>query len=473
MSSKFELSSLTGWSDLATWRLFCALDFAGWALKHMFLQKKMNVLTIAAPNCTEFPELHFVSANVVKKISEEESGGASVLQFLSTEGSFDLIVAPSLLHLVHDHMVILNQIRKHMKSGAFLLVGASTVDRMSMPFHFFHYMPMGLAAALMSAGFEVLELGQFGSWAHEQVLLKDLRTVSTTSISKMLKMGGGTILNEPARPDRVWALARIAQWSGSDNTQTSPTFNGIDTSRGRIIRHICFKPSHIISLWRQHGPNDPYFDQFKRIDIYFHEHPATQWVKSWMQRKEFSRVLCLLDFERWSKKYGYDKIDRLLATDHSDPELRFVKAQTIVTYQHQPKISGDLHYINDTNVYDLFFDFVLFSQTMEHLYDPMLCLVNLRNKMKTGGLIFSSVPTLNNQHMTPHHFFHYTPMGLIAIMESVGFLVLEIGQYGSWKFEHSVLGKLEWPDHTQFIHKGELDIDVKRPDNIWILARKV
>ncbi len=191
-----------------------------------------------------------------------------------------------------------------------------------------------------------------------------------------------------------------------------------------------------------------------------------------MNGKEFSRVVCLLDFHRWSLKYGFNTINKLLITD-DDPELRFLQPQTTITYKHtRDGGSGDLHYINEAEVPNEYFDFVLFSQTLEHLYDPFLCLMNLRDKLQVHGMIFTSVPTLNMQHMTPHHFFHYTPFGLATIMERSGFEVLEVGQYGSWSFEEKVLGELSWPDHTNFIVGGELDIDPRRPDNVWVLAKK-
>jgi hypothetical protein len=241
-----------------------------------------------------------------------------------------------------------------------------------------------------------------------------------------------------------------------------------------MLRHGCLESKRIAEIWRRVRPTPQYFEQLKGIDTYFERNPATQWIKQWWHGKEFSRVICLLDFHRWSLKHGFAITNHLLVTDPNDPELRFMRANSMVQYVHQPeKLLGDLHLIDDPSVRDLFFDFVLFSQTLEHLYDPFLCLVNIRAKMRVGGLIFTSVPTVNHQHMTPHHFFHYTPMGLTAIMHNAGFEVLELGQYGSWQFENNILGQLSWADYHSYVRGGILDIDPQRPDNIWVLARAI
>jgi 2-polyprenyl-3-methyl-5-hydroxy-6-metoxy-1,4-benzoquinol methylase len=454
---------IKGWqTDIPAWRVICVLDFASWWRKESFMK---SVLTISTTNVSVFPEMKFVLTKHVKNISEDDSGGVSLLQQIQDEHDlFDLVLAPSLLHSVYDPLLVLKEIKQKMKLGGYIFVGASTVQRMNIPSHFFHFMPMGLVAVLMSAGFQVKHVGQFGSWAHEIELLHDLDKNEIVSASLLRVKGGGFVSNDPARPDRVWALAQLVR--GSE------VFVDIlaDRSKGRNISHFLLNASQIQSLWNRIRPTPNYFYQHKHINKYFTENPATQWVRTWMNGKEFSRVVCLLDFHRWSLKYGFNNVKNLLITD-DDPELHFIQAQKKITYKHT-RDGGDLHYIEEAEVPSDCVDFVLFSQTLEHLYDPLLCLMNLRDKLKVNGMIFSSVPTLNTQHMTPHHFFHYTPFGLATIMERAGFEVLEVGQYGSWKFEQKVLGELSWPDHTNFIVGGELDIDPRRPDNVWVLARK-
>ena len=76
---------------------------------------------------------------------------------------------------------------------------------------------------------------------------------------------------------------------------------------------------------------------------------------------------------------------------------------------------------------------MVFSQTMEHLYDPLLALVNIFKVTKEGGHVFTSAPCLNIQHMTPFHYYHYTPMGLATLFVMAGFEIVEFGQWGNLK----------------------------------------
>jgi len=69
--------------------------------------------------------------------------------------------------------------------------------------------------------------------------------------------------------------------------------------------------------------------------------------------------------------------------------------------------AGDLHRVPLELVPRLGYDFVLFSQTLEHLYDPFLAVRNLFDLMVPGGYIFTSTPAENIPHMVPSHFFHY------------------------------------------------------------------
>ena len=63
---------------------------------------------------------------------------------------------------------------------------------------------------------------------------------------------------------------------------------------------------------------------------------------------------------------------------------------------------GDLHNIPDALNPERDFDLVVFSQTMEHLYDPLLAARNLLRVMRPGGHLFTSAPVQSRPHMTPY-----------------------------------------------------------------------
>ena len=71
------------------------------------------------------------------------------------------------------------------------------------------------------------------------------------------------------------------------------------------------------------------------------------------------------------------------------------------------------------------FDFFLFNQTLEHLYNPFHAVENIYKIVKPGGYVFTSVPTLNIPHMTPVHFNGFTPMGLAMLFLSAGFEIVD------------------------------------------------
>jgi len=186
-----------------------------------------------------------------------------------------------------------------------------------------------------------------------------------------------------------------------------------------------------------------------------------------------------MDFKEWIEKYKLTEPKHLLTTSESkDPELYYLRPQKTSHYPFKPNLvdgkyfQGDLHYIPPTLNPANDFDLVVVSQTMEHLYDPMLALTNVFNVMVDGGYIFASCPSHNIPHMTPSHFFHYQPMGLAIILQNVGFEVVESGQWGNkayWKF----LGDGKWPDYYDMMGTAEKTTNSKdHPAQTWVLARK-
>ena len=145
-----------------------------------------------------------------------------------------------------------------------------------------------------------------------------------------------------------------------------------------------------------------------------------------------SKSLSPLIFNYWFKKYKikarYGHIQ--LSTKNFDKKInQILKEKNTyglnITIPFKEKIMAHLNSIdknaqmigavNCISKTDEGFDFFLFSQTIEHLYNPHLAIRNIRNAMKPSGLVFTSVPTINIPHMTPVHFGGYTPMGLASM----------------------------------------------------------
>ena len=140
-------------------------------------------------------------------------------------------------------------------------------------------------------------------------------------------------------------------------------------------------------------------------------------------------------------------------------------------------IQGDLHCLSHQNTFSQgnFFDLVIFSQVLEHLYDPFLAMKNIYEITAPGGYVFTSVPTLNIPHFTPFHFYHFTLMGLISLFVRHNFEVLEVGQWGNKEYEKLLLQTHEWPslqDLAKVLDPHNISNDRDNADQVWILARK-
>jgi len=54
------------------------------------------------------------------------------------------------------------------------------------------------------------------------------------------------------------------------------------------------------------------------------------------------------------------------------------------------------------------YDYIVFNQVLEHLYDPQTALIELARVLKPGGRILCSAPLFYEEHEQPYDFFRYT-----------------------------------------------------------------
>jgi len=213
-----------------------------------------------------------------------------------------------------------------------------------------------------------------------------------------------------------------------------------------------------------------YIDKVKLPNSYFkkYEHVPPCPVKAWNYvwgNNDFPRVWTILDFKEWVEKYNI-KSESLAYTCASDLELEFIES-TKKTHLNYPPY--DLHLLDMKEE----FDFFLFNQTIEHLYNPFMAMENIYNSLKSGGYVFTSVPTINIPHMTPIHFNGYTPMGLAMLFKSVGFEIVEIGQWGNFEYIQNLWGTHSWPGFNNLNSNGKVTNEESNVCQCWILAKKV
>jgi len=205
-----------------------------------------------------------------------------------------------------------------------------------------------------------------------------------------------------------------------------------------------------------------YFIKYERLP----KCPVRGWNYSWLNR-DFPRTWCILDFKDWVVKHDITKVGRLGFTCESDPELEFVNGKDRVHLAYPP---NDLHTL-DPKLAGLF-DFFIFNQTLEHLYNPFLAMRNIFDSLSPGGHMFTSVPTLNIPHLMPHHFCGFTPMGLAALCISVGFEIVESGQWGNLRYIKKLWKNHSWPDYKQLSTFGRVTNERDNVVQCWILAKK-
>jgi len=200
------------------------------------------------------------------------------------------------------------------------------------------------------------------------------------------------------------------------------------------------------------------------------------------RNNDFPRIASLFDFEDWIQKYNLTKVDSLLSTFEGDYELEHIEVSNlkVCKYVYNSTNKNDLHLI-DNDLFDQFgkpldkkdFDFIIFNQTLEHVYNPFIVMKNLYNRLKPGGYLYTTVPTINIPHEVPFHFWGITPIGLCMLSKSVGFDICECGYWGNYEY----LGHL-------FTYNGWPGVDDVRDDNgkinntdlcqaqTWILVQK-
>jgi len=204
--------------------------------------------------------------------------------------------------------------------------------------------------------------------------------------------------------------------------------------------------------------NEDYFTKHR----YLPKCPVKAWNYNW-KTHDMPRNFAILDFIEWTKKYNIAKGDYLGFTCSIDPELEFIDYENKLYLKYPP---CDLHkYFDQLNNK---FDFFIFNQTIEHLYNPFMAIENIYQYIKPGGYVFTTTPTVNVPHMTPIHYNEYNPMGLSMLMMSVGFEIVEVGQWGNYDYICKLFKDHKWPDAYEIDHENQ----EKNVVQSWILVKK-
>jgi len=213
----------------------------------------------------------------------------------------------------------------------------------------------------------------------------------------------------------------------------------------------------------------PFTEEYKQryVPLPMHKN-SSPW--KW-EGKDFARVIAILEFDRFVQERGLSSENGLAINpiEPVDPEWHWIpyKKITKTDYEADP-IKYDLHTL-DLEEKD--FDFVTVNQTLEHVYDPLLCLKNIHAHMRKGGILYFNVPVNNIPHSVPFHFFTgFTPVQLGILVHLAGFQILSIGQWGNEEYLVRIIKTQGWPDYKE-LEKPEVN-EFHNPAIAWIFAIK-
>lgn len=88
--------------------------------------------------------------------------------------------------------------------------------------------------------------------------------------------------------------------------------------------------------------------------------------------------------------------------------------------------SGDLWPVSSEN-----FDFILSTETLEHVYDTRNFIDQAWRCLKTNGELFLTVPFSARWHFIPHDYWRFTPSALRQLLEEKGFKDIKIYARGN------------------------------------------
>ena len=130
----------------------------------------------------------------------------------------------------------------------------------------------------------------------------------------------------------------------------------------------------------------------------------------------------MLDFGCGSKPYkSLINVDKYIGVDFDNPGHDHTKEQI------------DVYYDGKTIPFpDTYFDSVLCSEVLEHLFEPDLILKELNRVMKKDGKMLLTCPFVWSEHEIPYDYARYTRFALTNIFEKNGFRILKFEKQGNF-----------------------------------------
>jgi SAM-dependent methyltransferase len=190
------------WQNFDFPRTWCILDFRDWIMKHDIRPQHLGY------TCESDAELEFIAP--VKKTllsyPPYDLHDATLLETrIEQEGQLldFFLFSQTLEHLYHP-MQAMKNIYSLLAPGGYVFTSVPTINIPHLtPVHFGGFTPMGLAVLMKGAGFEIVEIGQWGNLEYIQRLFATHNWPGYDTLQH-----GGKVVNEERNVCQCWVLCR-------------------------------------------------------------------------------------------------------------------------------------------------------------------------------------------------------------------------------------------------------------------------
>lgn len=170
------------------------IDFQNWVNKY-----KLDNLNIIGTTCITDPELKYLNRDSIIDLSYPNYDLHKYYE--EFENMFDIFVFCQTLEHLYNPLLGLQNIYKYVKKGGYVFTSVPTLNIPHLtPFHYGGFTPMGLGVLFVQAGFEIVEMGQ---WGNLEYITKLFTTFSWPSYQTLT-----TIENKEDYVCQCWILAR-------------------------------------------------------------------------------------------------------------------------------------------------------------------------------------------------------------------------------------------------------------------------
>jgi len=163
--------------------------------------KANTLLTINGINDPELAYLPYAERHNIEYLEDPERYDLHKLNLVKHD--YDFIICNQTLEHLLNPIHCLEMIRDHLQPGRYFYcnVPANNIPH-DVPYHFYTgFTPVGLGAMCEAAGFEIMEIGQWGNLQYMMLMMAN----QTWPDYKCMSIPG---INEPHSPITTWVLAR-------------------------------------------------------------------------------------------------------------------------------------------------------------------------------------------------------------------------------------------------------------------------